>query len=128
MEIVCDCANARVVGEGHLGAKPLDGSDPVEQAEKIAQARQIERAKNVLSPDIVLCATPLIVNLTPLFLKHFGGAGRTDMGFARVIAVVRSHVCKNAKKKMYTEVRKQPFPAIRVSILKKTVVEKQYNV
>lgn len=39
MEIVCDCANARVVGEGHLGAKPLDGSDPVEQAEKIAQAR-----------------------------------------------------------------------------------------
>ena len=39
MEIVCDCANARVVGEGHLGAKPLDGSDPVEQAEKIAQVR-----------------------------------------------------------------------------------------
>lgn len=39
MEIVCDCANARVAGEGHLGAKPLDGSDQVEQAEKIAQAR-----------------------------------------------------------------------------------------
>lgn len=40
MEIVCDCANARVVGEGHLGSKPLDGSDPVEQAEKIAQVRE----------------------------------------------------------------------------------------
>lgn len=42
MEIVCDCANARVVGEGHLGTKPLDGSDPVEQAEKIAQVRVFE--------------------------------------------------------------------------------------
>lgn len=44
MEIVCDCANARVVGEGHLGAKPLDGSDPVEQAEKIAQAEFLRDA------------------------------------------------------------------------------------
>lgn len=43
MEIVCDCANARVVGKGHLGAKVLDGSDPVEQAEKIAQVTWIKR-------------------------------------------------------------------------------------
>lgn len=51
MEIVCDCANARVVGEGHLGAKPLDGSDPVEQAEKIAQAsRAVVSTATVLPP------------------------------------------------------------------------------
>lgn len=48
MEIVCDCANARVVGKGHLGAKVLDGSDPVEQAEKIAQVKRMV-AKFVLS-------------------------------------------------------------------------------
>lgn len=40
MEIVCDCANARVAGKGHLGTKILDGSDPVEQAEKIAQVKR----------------------------------------------------------------------------------------
>ena len=40
MEIVCDCANARVAGKGHLGSKILDGSDPVEQAEKIAQVKR----------------------------------------------------------------------------------------
>ncbi|CAM9628712.1 unnamed protein product, partial [Discosporangium mesarthrocarpum] len=44
MEIVCDCANARVVGKGHLGVKPLDGSDPVEQAEKIAQVEFLRDA------------------------------------------------------------------------------------
>ncbi|CAM9110838.1 unnamed protein product [Choristocarpus tenellus] len=44
MDIVCDCANARVVGKGHLGASILDGSDPVEQAEKIAQVEFLREA------------------------------------------------------------------------------------
>ncbi|CAM9365538.1 unnamed protein product [Hapterophycus canaliculatus] len=54
MEIVCDCANARVVGEGHLGAKPLDGSDPVEQAEKIAQAEFLRDALYRFLPSATL--------------------------------------------------------------------------
>ncbi|CAM9426341.1 unnamed protein product, partial [Phaeothamnion confervicola] len=44
MEIVCDCANARVLGKDSMGSKKLDGSDPVEQAEKIAQVEMLRDA------------------------------------------------------------------------------------
>lgn len=71
MEIVCDCANARVAGEGHLGAKPLDGSDPVEQAEKITQVRPYaDLCLPRLSVEYRIIHTKLFLDVTGRSKKH----------------------------------------------------------